>query len=82
MSGRDNTTGGKPEQPTEGTSAAARELPEATRGLIEATPRVINVGLQSFSDAIMATGGSVVQYNWSPLAGGDRRLQKILSVLA
>lgn len=49
--------------------------------LISKKPHVINVGLQTFAEAIQAHGGKVVQYQWSPIAGGNKRLEKILEQL-
>ena len=33
---------------------------------------LINVGLQSFADSIVAAGGNAVQLDWTPPAGGNR----------
>ena len=33
---------------------------------------LINVGLQSFADSIVAAGGKAVQLDWTPPAGGNR----------
>lgn len=41
----------------------------------------INVGLRSFSEAIINHGGKVVQYDWQPVAGGNITLQKALQFL-
>lgn len=49
--------------------------------LISGKPRVINIGLSSFADAILDHGGKVVQYQWAPIAGGNKRLAKILELL-
>lgn len=64
-----------------GASRTAQEVPEATRRLVSETPQVVNVGLPAFADPIQQYGGRVVQYTWSPLAGGNRRLQRILAAL-
>src|SRR3954471_25099098 len=34
--------------------------------------RIVNVGLQSFAESIVAVGGKAVQVDWTPPAGGDR----------
>jgi len=34
--------------------------------------RIVNVGLQSFAESIVAGGGKAVQVDWTPPAGGDR----------
>lgn len=49
--------------------------------LISAAPRVVNVGLKSFADTVAENGGQVVQYQWEPIAGGNKRLAKILDEL-
>ncbi|MEO8628044.1 MAG: DUF1116 domain-containing protein [Betaproteobacteria bacterium] len=40
--------------------------------LFESGHAIINVGLLAFRDAIAQAGGSVVQVEWAPPAGGDR----------
>lgn len=49
--------------------------------LLNNKPSIINVGLKSFTDAITAYGGRVVQYDWRPVAGGNEKMRKILSIL-
>lgn len=49
--------------------------------LISSKPRVINVGLKNFAEAIQEHGGEVIQYQWEPIAGGNKRLAKILEKL-
>lgn len=50
--------------------------------LISSAPKVINVGLTGFADTVQENGGQVVQYQWAPIAGGDKRLAKILDELS
>lgn len=50
--------------------------------LISDKPSVINVGLSGFADTVQENGGQVVQYQWAPIAGGDKRLAKILDELS
>ncbi|MFQ5858253.1 MAG: acyl-CoA synthetase FdrA, partial [Anaerolineae bacterium] len=38
----------------------------------------INVGLESFTESLMAQGAPVIQVDWQPPAGGDERLMAIL----
>jgi FdrA protein len=38
----------------------------------------INVGLESFTESLIAQDASVVQVDWRPPAGGDERLMAIL----
>jgi hypothetical protein len=42
---------------------------------------VINVGPKVFADALEKQGVAVVQVDWKPLAGGDKEMQDILSLL-
>ncbi|MCG3087801.1 acyl-CoA synthetase FdrA [Sporosarcina cyprini] len=49
--------------------------------LVSDRPRVINVGLKGFTDALADTGTQFVQYDWRPIAGGNARMAKILSLL-
>lgn len=49
--------------------------------LVNNKPTIINVGLKSFTDALIANGASVVQYDWRPIAGGNEKMRKILSLL-
>ncbi|MDN6626026.1 MAG: acyl-CoA synthetase FdrA [Pisciglobus halotolerans] len=61
-----------------------RELPKASDAVVDllnTQPRVINIGVESFSQAIREQGGEAVQYNWKPVAGGNRKLIKILNQL-
>lgn len=44
--------------------------------------RVINIGLERFADDLRAAGVAVVQMDWRPPAGGDRRLIELLDRLA
>lgn len=43
--------------------------------------RVVNLGLKSFAETILSHGGQVVQYDWAPIAGGDKKMQGILNAL-
>lgn len=49
--------------------------------LLSDKPQVVNVGLKHFAETIKEHGGQVVQYNWSPVAGGNKRLAAILAKL-
>ncbi|WCF06529.1 acyl-CoA synthetase FdrA [Paenibacillus thiaminolyticus] len=62
-------------------SANAPEVPEATAKLLSGKPRVINLGLASFADTIHRYEGKVVQFDWRPVAGGNKKLANILSKL-
>ena len=49
--------------------------------LLQTKPRVINVGLESFNESILAYGGQTVQFNWRPRAGGNKKMIRILDEL-
>lgn len=49
--------------------------------LISNKPKVINIGLKHFAETVKKYDGDVVQYNWSPVAGGNKRLAQILEKL-
>lgn len=49
--------------------------------LLNEKPMVVNVGLKKFTNAILNHGGQVVQFDWRPVAGGNERMRKILSLL-
>lgn len=42
---------------------------------------VINVGSRLFSSALEQQGVEVVQVDWKPVAGGDKEMQDLLSLL-
>jgi len=44
-------------------------------------PKCINLGLAAFAEVIFAHGGQVVQFDWTPPAGGNARLAALLSKL-
>lgn len=46
------------------------------------TDTFLNIGLSSFTKAILDHGGKVTQFDWRPLAGGDVMLQKALDFLS
>ncbi|CAM5223213.1 FdrA protein OS=Ureibacillus acetophenoni OX=614649 GN=SAMN05877842_1137 PE=4 SV=1 [Ureibacillus acetophenoni] len=54
---------------------------ESIQKLLTEKPNVVNVGLKKFTEAITANGGRVVQFDWRPVAGGNPRMRKILSLL-
>lgn len=62
-----------------------KELPVISDSILElfnSKPRVVNIGLASFTESIVTYGGSTVQYDWRPAAGGDKRLIRILNALS
>lgn len=64
---------------------ARKALPavsDSVMDLLNSKPRIVNIGLASFTESILTYGGSAVQYDWKPAAGGDKRLIRILNALA
>jgi FdrA protein len=53
----------------------------AIEKLLNEKPNVLNVGLKKFTTALTENGAKVVQFDWRPVAGGNERMRKILSVL-
>lgn len=47
--------------------------------LLESPPKVVNIGLEGFAIELGAQGVDVVQVEWSPPAGGDPDLARLLS---
>lgn len=58
-----------------------KEINDRVIKLISDKPKVINIGLKHFAETVKKYESDVVQYNWSPIAGGDKRLAKILEKL-
>lgn len=57
------------------------ETSERINDLINSKPKIINIGLKSFAEALNAFPCEVVQYDWKPIAGGDIELIKALDFL-
>lgn len=71
-------------KPTVDYQGELQKLPEVSEkvvDLLSTKPRVINMGVESFSTTIMNHGGKAVQYNWRPKAGGNQKLIRILDQL-
>ena len=68
---------------------AARRFPitgvmediDKNSSLAAAPPRVVNVGLEMFAANLAAQGAQVVHVQWSPPAGGDAHLARLLDRL-
>jgi FdrA protein len=59
----------------------ADQADEPIRRLLTDPPRIINIGLREFAETLLDRGAQVVQYDWSPVAGGDRKLQALIDAL-
>lgn len=63
----------------------ASPLPEPSEHVMEllsSKPRIINVGVESFNESVRAYGGTSVQFDWRPMAGGNKRMIHLLTELA
>lgn len=59
-------------------------LPEPDEKILEllnTKPRVINVGVRSFNDSIAEYQGTSVQFDWKPMAGGNKHLIHLIHEL-
>ncbi|MGF7060502.1 acyl-CoA synthetase FdrA [Brassicibacter mesophilus] len=54
---------------------------ESNDTLLNSELKIINIGLESFANTILKHNGQVVQYNWAPIAGGDKKTQSLLDKL-
>ncbi len=55
--------------------------PEKALKLFRSPLVVVNVGPKSFATAIEKQGYEAVQVDWKPLAGGDKQMQELLTIL-
>jgi FdrA protein len=56
-------------------------VPGPIRRLLAEPPRIVNIGLRGFAETLHDRGARVVQYDWSPVAGGDPKLQSLIDAL-
>lgn len=59
-------------------------LPEPDEKILEllnTKPRVINVGVRSFNDSIAEYQGTSIQFDWKPMAGGNKHLIHLIHEL-
>lgn len=50
--------------------------------LLQEGPRVLNVGVRSFTEALAAAGASYLHVEWQPPAQGDPELSRLVAMLA
>jgi len=65
--------------------ATKKPLPKASDAVVDllnSKPRIVNIGLPSFTESIVAYGGRAVQYDWKPAAGGNKKMIKLLNFLS
>ena len=63
------------------TSESDNPADKKRASLLEAPPRVINIGLERFAEDLAAQGGAVQNVQWAPPAGGNALLADLLSRL-
>ena len=56
-------------------------MDDSRRDLLQAGPRVVNVGLADFAASLRTQGVPVVQVDWRPPAGGDPEMIALLDKL-
>jgi FdrA protein len=57
---------------------SSQALPPVDLAVLHQPLAAINVGLESFTESLMAQGAPVIQVDWRPPAGGNERLMAIL----
>lgn len=67
--------------PYKGKKVSIPEVSDKVMELLNTKPRIINVGVQSFTESIQKYGGKAEQFNWKPRANGNKRMIKILDAL-
>lgn len=68
-------------RPVEAVMPEASSASASVAALLGGKPSVINVGLQKFTQAIVASGATAIQYDWRPVAGGSVKMQRVLKRL-
>lgn len=71
----------KEKVPYTGKRVAIPEVSQAIHELLNTKPRVINIGIKSFTDSIVKFGGKTIQFNWKPRANGNKDMIKLLDSL-
>ncbi len=61
--------------------AGQASAPAEPPALLKSTPAVINLGLRGFADDLQKNGVRVVHLQWEPVAGGNERMQSLISSL-
>ncbi len=49
--------------------------------LLRAAPQVVNIGLRNFAEDLHTNGVRVVHQQWQPAAGGNERLQRLITLM-
>ncbi|HEU0256316.1 MAG TPA: acyl-CoA synthetase FdrA [Microbacteriaceae bacterium] len=69
------------DEPAATSAGAAAPRPVGVAGLLAGRPAVVNVGVRSFAQTLHDAEVSTVQYDWTPVAGGDAELASLLDAL-
>jgi hypothetical protein len=55
---------------------------DSTAALLQAPPRVVNIGLPEFAAELQAAGIAVLQLDWAPPVISDPRIRALLAKLS
>jgi hypothetical protein len=56
--------------------------PSPIASLLQAPPRVVNIGLPEFAEELRTAGIAVLQLDWAPPAVADPRIRALLAKLS
>lgn len=70
-----------PREKAKGKAEKDHAVSEQIMELLSQKPRIINIGLRSFTDVLEDFSCKAVQFQWTPPAGGDLELMKVLQYL-
>ena len=56
-------------------------MPQEKSKLLKRSPRVVNVGLELFAQALKQQNSKVAHVAWRPPADGDQKMMKLLDKL-
>jgi len=56
-------------------------IPTRIASLLQAQPRILNIGLPAFADELRAAGIPVLQLDWAPPVIADPRIRALLAKL-
>ena len=70
-----------PREKEKGKTEKEHAVSEQMMELLSQKPRIINIGLRSFTDVLEKFSCKAVQFQWTPPAGGDLELMKVLQYL-
>lgn len=71
----------EPDKEIQHVSFKKQDVADSSENLLDllyTKPRVVNVGVADFLDPVTKFGGTGVQYDWKPIAGGNQKLIKVI----